>query len=206
MLPAVLVERTVFHRSDGVLPLVACLEVSALNDTSTGESQQSRLYVGKSLCHITAKSVFAVLECIDGEETHVLKAYGVCSLEEDAQVCLLLGLGRLQYYLILLPVGRSDVESLLYKFLVLTHRVLVDKLHADGCLALWSLCPYRETIVLALNNSDTEITLVLDTGAAFLMIGCIQHDIVWTTLKWTVVLQFYVTEYLPSHVALWELE
>ena len=80
VLPSVLVERTVLHRTNGVLPLVAGLKVGSLHDTSTGETQQSRLHVGKSLCHIAAQSVLAVLECVDGEEAHVLKAHRILTL------------------------------------------------------------------------------------------------------------------------------
>ena len=119
VLPAVLVERTVLHRTDGVLPLVAGLKVSTLHDTSSGEAEQTGLHVGKSLGHIAAQSVLAVLECVHGEEAHVLKAHGIAALEEDAQVSLLVGDGSFHDNLILLPVGRSDVESLLHELLVL---------------------------------------------------------------------------------------
>src|SRR5574344_1765489 len=65
VLPAVVVERTVLHRSDSILPLVAGLQVCSLHDASPRESKQSRFHVGKSLGHVTAQTVLSVFECVD---------------------------------------------------------------------------------------------------------------------------------------------
>ena len=91
------------------------------SEVSGPVAMMTGLHVGKSLGHITAQSVLAVLECVHGEEAHVLKAHGIAALEEDAQVSLLVGDGSFHDNLILLPVGGSDVESLLHKLLVLAH-------------------------------------------------------------------------------------
>ena len=38
------------------------------------------------------------------------------------------------------------------------------------------------------------------------MVGCFKLNVVWAALKWSVVLERYVTENLPTHIVLWEFE
>ena len=49
VLPAVSVQRTVFHRANGILPLVARFQVCALHDAAAGKAKYAGLQVGQLL-------------------------------------------------------------------------------------------------------------------------------------------------------------
>ena len=131
VLPAVAVGGSVLDRADGVLPLVAGVERGALDDAAAGEAEDAGVDVLESLGQVAAQAVLAALIRVDGEERDVLQTDLVGAGEEDAQLGLRLGAGRLQDDFILLPVCGRDVELLLDELLALLHRAGVDELHAD---------------------------------------------------------------------------
>ena len=118
----------------------------------------------------------------------MFECHRVLAVEEDAQIGVVVGLGRFQYQFIFLPVGRSDVESGRYEILTFLHSALVDELHPYLRCSVGGFCPDGETVVLAFEHADAEVTLVLQTRATFLVSGIAEHYIVRTTLERTVVL------------------
>jgi hypothetical protein len=83
ILPAILVERTVLYRTDGILPLITGLKVYTLNDTSSRESKQSGILISKSLSKVATHTVLAIFEGVNREETDVLEVYTILAPEED---------------------------------------------------------------------------------------------------------------------------
>ena len=143
---------------------------------------------------------------VGGEERDMLQCHTVVALQEDAQLALLQIDGRGECNGVLRPLGRGDVDGLLCHLLLLAHGVLVDKLYADGTIALRSLGPYGEAIGGTLLETDAKETLVGESRAAIVMVGSREHHIVRTALEGAIVLQFYTSESLPAHQCLWELE
>ena len=147
-----------------------------------------------------------MLKRIDGEQRNVLECHAVVTLQEDAQLGMLVGLGRGQHDAVFLPVASGDAELLLYELLTLVHRALINELNAQGSDTLRSLGPYGEAVLLALLDTDAEVALVDQSCATVVMPGCREHDIVRTALEGTVVLHLDASEGLPAHQRLGELE
>ena len=82
--PAVLVQRTVLHRTDGVLPLVARVERGALDDAAAREAEHAGVQVFQRLGQVLAHAVLTLLIGIDREEGDMLQGHGVLSFQEDA--------------------------------------------------------------------------------------------------------------------------
>ena len=68
VVPAVLVQRTVLYWSYAVLPLIARLEVSTLDDTATGETEHTGMHVVECLSQIAAHAILTTLPGVGGEE------------------------------------------------------------------------------------------------------------------------------------------
>ena len=71
-LPAILVNRTILDRTYGVFPVVAVFQRYAFNDATTGETEYSRLHVGKSLSQVFTHTVFVSLPSVNREQADVL--------------------------------------------------------------------------------------------------------------------------------------
>ena len=117
-----------------------------------------------------------------------------------------MGLGSFDGHLIFLPFVGGDIDMCVDKLLTFIHGILVDKLHTDASLTIECLCPYREAIRFILHHSNTEIALVLESRTAVSVSRPSQHHIVRTAFKRSVVLELHITEGLPAHKCLWELE
>ena len=163
ILPAVLVERTVLNRPDSILPLITGLQVYTLNDTSSRESEQSGMLIGKSLSKVATHTVLTILEGVYREETDVLEVYTVLASEEDTKLTLCDGTRRLDHLLILFPFSRCDCDSVGSELLILLHSCTINELHDDLCITFRSSRPYGETIILALMKSDTEESVIRDS-------------------------------------------
>ena len=207
-----MVQRTVFYRTDAILPLVALVERAALHDASAREAENARVQVFQCLSQVTAHAVLAILVGVHGEQRDVLQRHAVRSLQEDAQLSRLHRLRRCQLDGIFLPLRRGDVQLLLHKLLVLFHRVFLNQLHTDGSLLLapcslpLDFSPYREAILLALLHANAEVALVDQSRTTVVVTWVAQHHIVRTTLKGAIVLHLYRAKALPTHQVLGEFE
>ena len=164
------------------------------------------MQVGQCLCQVATHAVLTILEGIDGKQRDVFQCHTVGTLQEDAQLGMLQRQGRRQRQRILFPVCRGDIQRLFGKLLTLVHRVLVNQLHADGAIALGSLCPDRKTVLLAFLHTNAEVALVGQTRATVLVVGDAQLHIMRTACKGTVVLHVDTSEGLPAHQVLRKFE
>ena len=165
------------------------------------------MQVGEGLCQIAAHTVLTTFERVDGEERDVLECHGVLSLQEDAQLGVLVGDGRRQRDGVFLPIGRSQGKFLLDKLLPLVHRTLIDELDADGgTLGVKCFRPDGEAVLLALLNADAEVALVDQSRAAVMMIGGREHYVVGATLERAVAFDLHASDGLPAHQRLRKLE
>ena len=206
VLPAVAVQRAVLDGADGVLPLIAGVEVGTFYDAAAREAEDAWVEVFQSLCQVAAHAVLPILIGVDGEQRHVLQGHRVGSLQEDAQLGVLQRLPGGQRDGVFLPLGRRNLDFLVDKLLVLAHGVLVDELDADGTIALGGLGPYAEAVLLALLDANAEVALVGQTRAALLMAGVGEFYVPGAALEGTVILQVDTAEGLPAHEVLGELE
>ena len=133
----------------------------------------------------------------------MFQCHGVLSLQEDAQLGVLVGDGRRQRDGVFLPVGGGDGEFLLDELLLLVHGTLVDELDAETSPSSSRggkrLCPDGEAVLLALLHAYAEVALVDKSRAAVPMVGGREHDIVRATLEGTVVPDFHAPDGLPAH-------
>ena len=58
VMPAVFVYRTVFYRSYRIFPLIAGVEICALNYTSAGETEYPGIKIMEFLCEVFPKAAF----------------------------------------------------------------------------------------------------------------------------------------------------
>ena len=68
VVPAVLIERTVLHRAECVLPVVTSIEVGTLNDTSTGEAEATGFHISQCLHEVLTQATLAAFPGVDREE------------------------------------------------------------------------------------------------------------------------------------------
>ena len=87
VVPAVLVEGTIFDVAYGVLPLVTRGQVGTLHDASTGEAEDARMEVLKILDEVGAQSV----PVVSGHEAHMVEINALAALKEDAHQSFLHG-------------------------------------------------------------------------------------------------------------------
>jgi len=111
IVPAVHVDRTVLHRTYGILPLVAVVESRSFHDTSARETEYARIKGFESLCDILAETVLMSVECLDREERYMLEVNCLSFIrflsvpfKENAECCLRLRNWRCEYSLIFLPL------------------------------------------------------------------------------------------------------
>jgi hypothetical protein len=104
MLPSVLVKRTVLDRTYAVLPVITCIKVCTLDDTSARETEEAWLKVIESLRKILAETVLMTHPCIHREEGNMLYVNSDRSIEEDAESSLRISHGRSHHNFVLLPI------------------------------------------------------------------------------------------------------
>ena len=75
IVPPVLVQRTVFHRANGVLPIITGGQISTLDNATARKTEHTRLGVGQGLRQILTQTVFASLPCIYWEKGHMFQVY-----------------------------------------------------------------------------------------------------------------------------------
>ena len=136
----------------------------------------------------------------------MLQTDTVRAVQVDAQLGMLKCLLRCHHHCIFFPARRGNVQLLLGKLLTLVHRVLVNQLNADGCLALRSLGPYGKAVLFALLHTNAKVTLVRQTRTTVAVAWVAQLHIVRTALEWSVVLHVDTAEGLPAHQVLRKLK
>ena len=206
VLPSVSIQRSILHASDGVFPLVACVERGSLHDAATGKAEHARVHVGQRLSQVVAQTVLAALVGVFREERHMLQRHGVLAAQEDAQLSLRFGSCGLDHHLVAFPLRSLHVYFHLAEVLSFIHGLLVDELHANLRAALRSPGPHREAIVLVFLDADAEEALVLQSRSPFLVSRVAQHHVVRTAFKESVVLQFHVAKDPPAHEVLRKLK
>ena len=150
ILPAVFVHGAVLHGAYRVLPLIACLQVGTLNDASARKAEHARVHVGQCLSQVGPHAVLAVFECFYGEEAYVLETHRSLAVEQDAQACFCVVLGRPHYQFIFFPFSRCYLQFLCYEGLRFAVGQLVYKFHLYAAFAPGCLCPQRQSVVFAL--------------------------------------------------------
>ena len=119
---------------------------------------------------------------------------------QDTQVRLVNGTAALDCAAVILPFFGIDFDVGVRELLMLTHRVLVNKLNPQGLrLAVRHTCPYAELILCVLLQSDTEITFVLQTRPHITVSCARQVNIVWVLVERSVVLHLHLAEGVPAH-------
>lgn len=201
--PAVLVQRTVLRSTHGVLPLITGIEVGSLYDTSTRETEDAWLQVGKILYEVGTETIPVIFR----EERDVIEIYALGTfLQIYAHQSLGIGLRRCQCSCKLLPLVVGDVDDLLGNDIILG----IDQIHTDFALLAideMKTAIYGEIVIHILLQAHTEETAVLQTSLFLTRTGTLKSYIMRVAVEgWLHVIEGYVAECIPSHQALWELE
>ena len=185
--PTVFIERTVLYRSDSVFPLIAGGKIHTLYNATTGEAQHTGMLVGKSLCQISAHTVFSVLESIDGKQTDMLQINGIAAVEIDAQGSLVHGDRRLELHLIACPLAVLHLDLCTCKLLTFAHGRGVYQLHGNLGSSFERAGPHGEAISFSLLHTDTKEALIDQSRAAVGMTRITEAHIMRTALKRTII-------------------
>ena len=201
--PAVLVQRTIFWSTHRVLPLITGIEISSLYDTSTRETEDARLQVGKILHEIGTETVPVVF----WEERDMIEIYALRTFFQIyAHQSLGIGLRRGQGSCKLLPLVVGDVDDLLGNHIILG----IDEFYTN--LALLAIdemqtAIYGEIVLHILLQTHTEEAAVLQTGLLLTGTGTLERYIMRVAVEGRLhVIEGYVAECIPTHQALWKLE
>ena len=206
-MPAVLVQRTVFYWANAVLPLVARLQVSTLDDAAARETEYAWVHVVQSLCQILAHTILTSLPCVDGEERYMLYVSGRLAVAPDAEVSF--GKGALGFDdgSVFLPLLAADVHTGVAQLLVVAHGGVVNKVDPQLCLtAIGHTCPDREAVLLATLHADAEETVILNHRVFVAVTSRGQTYIVRILVEWAVVLQHDLARNVPSCEGIGKLE
>ena len=202
VVPAVLVEWSVLHRSYRVFPLVARVEVGTFDDASSREAEHAGVKVGKVLHEVGSQAV----PVVSREERHMVEVSAIRCLEEYAQQPLLVCLARLQCGIVLLPVVLGNGDGLAVDNVV----VAAHQFHADAWVGRPGVVTARgdgEVILHACLQSHAEVSAVLDTCLLVQMSVVEESHIVRVALVCgTLVHHLHAAERLPSHQSVGEFE
>ena len=213
VLPAVLVDGTILDGTYRVLPLVALLEVGALDDATTWEAEYAGLQVAEGLCQVGTHAVLASFPGVLREHRDMLEVGNhnwfllVKATQEDAE-CEVVGshLGG-DFGGVLLPLLALDVDAGRSSLLGFAHRVVVGKPNEQCTLAtVGATCPEADAIDGIGLGGNAEEALVLDAGALVNMTGIRKADIMRIALEWAVVAHFDLAKGLPAHQGLRKFE
>ena len=163
VVPAVLIQGSVLHGANAILPVVARLKVSAFDDAAAGEAEYAGMHVVECLCQVLAHAVFTALPRLDREERDVLYVGRHLTVAPYAEVSL--GKGTLGFddSRVFLPRLATDVNTRVAYLLVVAHRGVVDKVYPQfGGTTVRHTCPYREAVLLATLDTDAEEAAVLN--------------------------------------------
>ena len=208
VLPAVLVQRTVLHRSHGVFPLVTGSQVGTLHNAATRETEHTRFQVGQCLCQILTHAVLMPLPGIYWEEGYMFQVYCLRAFQEDTQHSLLAIFCSLHGDGIFLPLAGIYGYFLLVKIHVsMSGAEQVHQFHPYfGRSAIGYTCPHRETVFFILLDTDAEETLIFQHGTLVRMSRVGQTYVVRVPVERTVLSNRYVSGAFPSLQSLWELK
>ena len=139
----------------------------------------------------------------EGDVLHIHHAVAVAAplrAEEETQIGILHGAGRLEHNGILLPVGRGHLDVFRDKLLVLLQAIFVNQLNTQRLsLAAGDTSPHTEAILCVTLQTDAEEALVLKTGPHIVVAGAGETYVMRILVERAVVLHLYLTESLPTH-------
>ena len=118
IVPTILVERTVFRCANRVFPLITSLEVGALDDTTTRETEDTWVKVFEVFYQVGTQAI----PVVGREHRNMIEVYALIAFEEDAHIALLQGLLGCELYAIFLPLVVGDGDRLaLHRIVVFIH-------------------------------------------------------------------------------------
>ena len=138
----------------------------------------------------------------------MLQVHGVVAQEEDAQLSLRLGEGRLHDYLILLPLVAAHGHLVGEEVLTLAVGHGDGQLHAyAGILVAFGYAAIEgEAVLLVLLHTDAEETLVEQCCPFVSVSRAAEAHVVGVALEGTVVAHLYVACHLPSGEGIGEVK
>ena len=154
----------------------------------------------ESLCKVLAHTVLVSHPGVDWEEGDVLQVNGsLLALEEDPEGCLGVCNRGGEHNFIFLPLGRTDVHSLLYICLALAHICPVDEFNADCRVSsVRNPGPYAEAVLGAFFKSYPKEAVVLKSGVLVRVPGVAQAYVMRVLVKRAVLTDLYVSKGSPT--------
>ncbi len=203
VVPAVLVERTVFHGPHRVLPLIAGGERVSLHHATAGETHHAGMQVAQGFHQIAAKAVGTLFPSVGGKEGQVVEINATCLTHHDTQAGLGLGEGRTEDEFIGLPLGIGHLErAFAQRGPVGTDEFHVECGEVGGTVAGID----AEAVVGTLPEADAAESLIVEPRAGKLG-GLLQMHVVRIALKaGLLVAHTDLAEGCPSHQVLGKLE
>ena len=161
VVPAVFIQRAVFNRTYGILPLVTGFKTVTLDDTTTGETEYARVKVIKGLCEVGTQTILTSFPSIHREQGDMIHIHRTTCFEEDTQAGMSICERRFQHRRQLLPVIAADFDFFLQQILCIGVDELDGELHR---LRIRRAGINGETVFFALLHTDAAVTFIIQSG------------------------------------------
>ena len=170
VVPTVLIQRTVFHRTYRVLPLVASRQVRTLDNTSAWETEHTWAQLLKAFCQVLTHTILVFPVSINREEAHVFHIGGHFAVAPHTQMRFGKSSVGLEDSSIFLPFRTTHLNAAIAQLLVIAHRGIIHKVYPQfGRTAIGYTSPYREAILFTALHTHAEETVVLNHGVLVAM-------------------------------------
>ena len=203
VVPAVFIQRAVFNRAYGILPLVTGFKTVTLDDTTTGETEYAGVKVIKGLCKVGTQTILTSFPSIHREQGDMIHIYRTLCFEDDTQASMSVCERRFQHHRQLLPVIAADFDFFLQQILCIGVDELDGELHR---LRIRCAGINGETVFFALLHTDAAVTFIIQSGTQQASVVHYAYIVRIAVKTRICILNGYITERYPTHERLWKFK
>ena len=207
VVPTVLVQRTVLHRTHRVLPLIAGGKVRTLHDATAREAEHTRMQLLEALRQVLTHTVLMTLVSINREEAHVLHIRRHLAVAPHTQMRLGKGSVGLEDRRIFLPFSAAHLHTAIAQLLVIAHRGIIHQVNPQfGSTAIGHTSPHREAVLFTALHAHAEEAMILNHRVLVAVSRRSQPHIVRILVERAIILQRHLARDVPTSKVVRELK